>query len=128
MSFKSRDITRFLGRHQLLMGAIITVLLYGFFISSLSTNPPGFYVDEACLAYNGYSIATTGTAENGASFPLYFQCYTEGYTQWANPTHIYLLSLLYLVVPPSNLSARIFAATMVFLAALLLGLLAKRAR
>ncbi|MEQ1645166.1 MAG: NHL repeat-containing protein, partial [Pyrinomonadaceae bacterium] len=57
---------------------------------------------------------------------LYIQCYTEGYAQWANPTHVYLLSLLYLIVPPGNLSARLLGAATMFLAALLLGLLARR--
>ncbi len=122
----SNALATFFSRHKLLIGAIFLLVLYGYYISNVTTKPPGFYVDESCLAYNGYLIATTGAGENGVKFPLYFQCYTQGYSQWANPTHVYLLSLLYLVVPPSNLLARIFAATMVFLAALLLGLLAKR--
>ena len=120
------NVSDFFGRHKLLIGAIFVVLVYAYFMSGVSTNPAGFYVDESCLTYNGYMIATTGTAENGDSFPLYFQCYTQGYSQWANPTHVYLLSLLYLIVPPSNLSARAFAATMVFLAAFLLGLLCRK--
>jgi len=120
------DVSGFVGRHKLLIGAVFVALVYAYFISGVSTNPAGFYVDESCLAYNGYKIATTGTGENGDSFPLYFQCYTQGYSQWANPTHVYLLGLLYLVVPPSNLSARVFAATMVFLAAFLLGLIGRR--
>jgi sugar lactone lactonase YvrE len=102
------------------------VVLYIIFTLGISTNPPGFYMDEACLAYNGYLIAHTGMSEAGTSFPLYFQCYTEPLVQYANPTHIYLLAAMYLFVPASNVSARLLAATMVFIAALLLGLLAAR--
>lgn len=120
------NLSGLVSRHRFLISAIFVALVYSYFIAGVSTNPVGFYVDESCLAYNGYKIATTGTAENGDSFPLYFQCYTQGYSQWANPTHVYLLSLLYLIVPPSNLSARVFAGTMVFLAAFLLGLLGKK--
>src|SRR6186713_2705056 len=116
-----RSAFNFLERRQLLIGGLIVVCLYAFYISSLSSNPPGFYVDESCLAYNGYLVGHTGVAENGDGFPLYFQCYTQGYSQWANPTHVYLLAVYYLFVPPSNLSSRIFAATLGFLAALLMG-------
>lgn len=108
----------------LLLAAV--ALLYVFYISGLSTNPPGFYMDESCLAYNAYAISRTGASEFGVSFPLYFQCYTEGFVQYANPTHIYLLALQFLFIPPSVLATRIFAATMVFLATILLGILAAR--
>src|SRR4029079_2288224 len=109
-----------------LIVAAVIVALYVFFISGLSTNPPGFYMDESCLAYNGYLIAHTGAGETGSHFPLYPQCYTGEYIQFANPTHVYLLALMYLFVPASTLSARILAATMVFIAMLLLGVLAAR--
>ena len=102
------------------------VLLYCFWIYGLSTNPLGFYVDESCIAYNGYSIATTGAQEDGKFFPLYIHCYTQGYSQYMSAAQPYELALLYLFVLPSVLSARICAATTVFLAILLLGLLAAR--
>ena len=113
-------------RTKWIIGVFLAVVVYAYFINNVSTNPPGFYVDESCIAYNGYLVATTGAGENGTSFPLYFQCYTQGYAEWANPVHIYLLAILYSIVPPSNLSARIFAATLVFLAAVIMGLLARR--
>ena len=102
------------------------IVLYIFFTWGISTNPPGFYVDESCIAYNGYLIATTGTAENGTRFPLFVQCYTERYSQYLSAGQPYAIALLYLFWPPSTLSARMFAATTVFLAILLLGLLAAR--
>jgi len=113
-------------RYRILIMLAVIIVLYVFFISGLSTNPPGFYMDESCLAYNGYHIAHTGAGETGARFPLYPQCYTGEYIQFANPTHVYLLAIMYLFVPASTLSARILAATMVFIAMLLLGVLAAR--
>ncbi len=100
--------------------------LYFFYTSGLSNNPPGFYLDESALAYNAYLIARSGVSESGASWPLYFQLYTGGFVQYASPTHIYLLAIPFSVFPPSILLARGYAATMVFIAALLLGLLATR--
>src|SRR6476469_4385981 len=78
------------------------VFIYFGFIAGLSTNPPGFYLDESCLAYNGYLIAHTGAGETGSRFPLYFQCYTDSYVQFANPTHVYLLAAMYLFIPTRN--------------------------
>ena len=112
--------------YRILIVIAVIAVLYVLFISGLSTNPPGFYMDESCLSYNGYLIAHTGAGEMGKSFPLYFQCYTGEYLQFANPTHVYLLAAMYLFVPASTLSARILAATMVFISMLLLGVLAAR--
>lgn len=106
--------------------SVATVLLYIFYLYGLGTNPPGFFLDESCLAYNAYLISQTGTSEFGVRFPLFFQCFTDVHVQYANPTHIYLLALPYLVFSPSVLTARIFAATMVFAASILLGVLSCR--
>jgi DNA-binding beta-propeller fold protein YncE len=102
------------------------VVLYAWWIYGLSTNPPGFYIDESCIAFNGYSIATTGAEEDGVKFPLYIHCYTQGWSQYMSAGQPYALALLYLFISPSVLSARIFAATLVFISILLLGLLARR--
>jgi len=108
----------------LLLVAVIP--LYFFYTSGLSNNPPGFYLDESALAYNAYLIAHSGVSESGASWPLYFQLYTGRFVQYASPTHVYLLAIPFSLFPPSILLARGYAATMVFIAALLLGLLATR--
>ncbi len=124
MSFGDK-IGRVFSRNGLIILAGIA-LLYCFWIYGLSTNPRGFYVDESCIAYNGYLIATTGAQEDGTKFPLYFHCYTQGYSQYMSATQPYVLALVYLFVEPSVLSARICAATCVFAATLLLGFLAFR--
>jgi len=102
------------------------VLLYIFYIDGLSTNPPGFYVDESAIAYNAFCIAHTGANEFGTRFPLFFPVYTGGWTQYANPTQIYLLAIPFALTRPGILLARIYAASWVFGACLLLGLLAKK--
>src|SRR5580765_1971054 len=68
-------------------------LLYIFYVSDLARNPPWFYVDESAIAYNAYCIARTGANEFGTRFPLFFPVYTQGWTQYANPTQIYLLAV-----------------------------------
>ena len=102
------------------------VLLYVFYIDGLSTNPSGFYVDESAIAYNAYCIARTGRNEFGTQFPVFFPVYTGGWTQYANPTQIYLLAIPFRVIRPSIHFARVYSASWVFLACLLLGLLARR--
>ena len=102
------------------------IFLYTFYISDLSTNPPGFYVDESAISYNAYLIAHTGKNEVGTTLPVFFPVYTGGWTQYANPTQIYLLAVPFTFVRPTIHFARVYSASWVFLACLLLGLLAKR--
>lgn len=113
-------------RRWLLLCVVGAICLYAFYISGLSHNPPGSYLDESGGAYNAYLIATTGKSEFGIRFPLYFQFYTENAIEYSNSPHIYLMSLMYLFVPPSIFAARVMAGSMVFLATMLLGILAFR--
>src|SRR6266850_1141908 len=103
----------------------ITFLLLAY-LDGVSTNPPGFYIDECAIAYNAYCIAHTGAGEFGNRHPLFFPVYTSGWIQYANPTQIYLLAIPFTVFRPSILVARAFSATWVFVACVLLGLLATR--
>ena len=84
MSFSDKVGAVFSRKGLVILAAL--VLLYGFWIYGVSTNPPGFYVDESCIAYNGYLIATTGAQEDGTKFPLYIHCYTQGYSQYMSAT------------------------------------------
>ena len=106
--------------------AAAIVLTFALYINGLSRNPPGFYVDESGIAYNAFLIARTGKGEFGQRFPLFFQFYTNGWTEWANPTQIYLLAIPFRFFTPSIRLARIYSAFWVFLACLLLGFLAKQ--
>src|SRR6267142_4571140 len=103
----------------------ITFLLLAY-LDGVSTNPPGFYIDECAIAYNAYCIAHTGAGEFGNRLPLFFPVYTSGWIQYANPTQIYLLAIPFSVFRPSITLARVFSATWVFAGCVLLGLLATR--
>ena len=125
LSFAERAI-EILGRYRLVAIGLGFALLFLVYLDGLSANPPGFYVDESAIAYNAYCIAHTGANEFGTRFPLFFPVYTGGWIQYANPTQIYLLAIPFTLFRPTILMARIYSATWVFLACLLLGLLAKR--
>src|SRR6266849_6719298 len=92
-----------LHRYRLVAIVLGFVLLFVVYIDGLSTNPPGFYVDESAIAYNAYCIARTGANEFGTRFPLFFPVYTSGWTQYANPTQIYLLAIPFTLFRPSIL-------------------------
>lgn len=85
-------------------------------------NPPGFYIDESSVAYNAHLIARTGHDEYGQAWPLYFRAFTD----YKNPTHIYLLAALFRVTGPSIAVARYLSAAAGVLTALALGLLGIR--
>lgn len=123
--FKGR-LSALLRRHCLVVTLLGVTVLYFFYIDKVSTNPPGFYIDESAIAYNAYCIGRTGNGEFGNRFPLFFPVYTGGWVQYANPTQIYLLAIPFSVFRPSILLARVFSASWVFAACVLLGFLATR--
>lgn len=59
----------------LLVGIIIVALIVR--IWGLSSNPYGFFCDEASIGYNAYSILTTGKDEHGTPLPLFFAAFGE---------------------------------------------------
>jgi len=124
-SFAAR-LAQLFRRHAFVLTLLAVGLLYLLYLDGLSTNPPGFYIDESAIAYNAYCIAHSGAGEFGNRFPLFFPVYTGGWTQYANPTQIYLLAIPFAIFRPSILVARIFSATWVFAACVLLGYLARR--
>ncbi len=113
-------------RYRLVVTLLGLIFLFVLYLDGVSTNPPGFYIDECAIAYNAYTIAHTGAGEFGNRLPLFFPVYTSGWIQYANPTQIYLLAFPFTVFKPSVLVARVFAASWVFAACVLLGLLASR--
>src|SRR6266404_115026 len=122
----TRRLMGLLRRYRLVFALLGVTLLFLAYIDAVSTNPPGFYIDESAIAYNAYCIAHTGAGEFGNRWPLFFPVYTEGWIQYANPTQIYLLAIPFSIFPPSIRLARGFSATWVFAACVLLGLLAAR--
>src|SRR6266436_10063902 len=106
----------FLQRHRSLLFWAAIVPLYVFYVCGISNNPPGFYLDESGIAYNAYLIAHTGAGEFGVRWPLFFQFYTGPFVQYGNPVYIYLLAAVFFLFKPSILLARLFSATLVFVA------------
>lgn len=85
-------------------------------------NPPGFFRDEAALAYNAHTIAQDGRDEYGARFPLYFSSFLD----YKSPIFVYGLAGVFLVTGADREVARGFSAVGVLAAVLLLGWLAYR--
>ena len=67
----------------------ILVLALTIFIYKLGVIPNGFYVDEAAVAYNAYSILETGRDAFGQSYPILFRL-LGSYTP---PLYIYISAL-----------------------------------
>jgi 4-amino-4-deoxy-L-arabinose transferase-like glycosyltransferase len=102
------------------------VLLFTFYTWGISQNPRGFYLDESATAYNAYLVSRTGAGEFGPRFPLLFQQFAVSNATYMNPLAIYLMAIVFRLVPPSISVARMSAAFWMFGACLLLGVLAKR--
>src|SRR6266851_3224945 len=113
------SIIKVMRRYRLALTLLGIVFLLGLYLDGVSTNPPGFYIDECAIAYNAYCIAHTGAGEFGNRLPLFFPVYTSGWIQYANPTQIYLLAIPFSLFHPSILIARVFSATWVFIACVL---------
>jgi len=96
---------------------IVTLISY---FAGQTKNPPGFYSDEASIAYNALTIARYGCDEWGVRWPLYFRAFGE----YKNPVYVYLLAGVFRVAHPSNLVARRFSALLGYLAAVVIGLTA----
>ncbi|HKR62442.1 MAG TPA: hypothetical protein VJZ00_01820, partial [Thermoanaerobaculia bacterium] len=82
------------------------VLVLAVYLAGLPRNPPGFFIDEASIAYNALTMARHGVDEHGARFPLYFKAFGE----YKNPVYIYALALVFLVIGPGILAARVLSA------------------
>src|SRR3954453_1145194 len=107
-------------RIWMLVCVAASIPLYLLYISGLTENPPGFYVDESAVSYNALTIYLWGQGDSGHSWPLFFPVYPYprvGYLGYADPVQIYLLAALYNVFPPSEFLSRAVDATAMFLAA-----------
>src|SRR5690349_8264392 len=111
-----------IGRRANWILSLLLLLLALSYFYQVPQNPPGFYIDEASISYNAYTIATTGRDEYSESWPLYFQAFGE----YKNPVYIYLLAFLFKLFGPSILVARLFSASLTVIAVGLLWLLAYR--
>ena len=109
-------------RWPLLVGLAVVAAVASFQLWISPGNPPGFFRDEAAIAYNAHTIASEGRDEYGARFPLYFSSFLD----YKSPLFVYGLAGVFLVTGADREVARGFAAACVLAAVLLLGWLGYR--
>lgn len=113
----------FLTRHQFAIALVaISAFAVALYTYDLSTNPPGFFIDESSIAYNAHTISQTGRDEFGNAWPLFFRAFGE----YKNPIYIYLLAALFRVTGPGIFAARAFSAVAGVATAVMLGVLGGR--
>ncbi len=96
------------------------VLIAAVFLTVSAKNPPGFYRDESAIAYNAYTLATTGKDEYGARVPLFIRSFGD----YKSPLYVYLLAAVFRVTGPSSAVARGLSAVLGLAAVLVLFALA----
>jgi 4-amino-4-deoxy-L-arabinose transferase-like glycosyltransferase len=110
-----------LSRIEMLLLAVSLLVAVAYF-KDVPNNPVGFFVDEASIAYNAFTISQHGTDEYGYVFPLYFRAFGE----YKSPVYIYALATLLWFTGPSILASRLLSAVAGLAAAMLLGVLGAR--
>ena len=125
MTFERMSVRSLLVRYRLLLTLAAVTLVFTFYLKDVSRNPPGYYLDESSISYNAYLISRTGASRYGVHWPLYFQYDARGVNLYGAP-YVYLLSIVFSIFPPSIFAARSLSATLGFVTALLLGLLASK--
>lgn len=108
-----------LNRLEILLLAFCVLVAVAYF-ARVGKNPPGFFIDEASIAYNAHTISQHGVDEHGVAFPLYFRAFGE----YKSPLYVYALAALYRFTGPGVFVARLLSACFGLLTAILLGLLA----
>jgi len=118
----ARSLGDVLGRWQVFIGLAVVVAVVAFQLWVSPDNPPGFFRDEAAIAYNAHTISTEGRDEYGARFPLYFSSFLD----YKSPLFVYGLAGVFRVTEADREVARGFAAVCMLASILLLGWLAYR--
>ncbi len=113
-------------RNVVLVTAVVGAF-FVFYLDGVGENPAGFYIDESAISYNAFLISQTGRNEYGELLPAYFRAFPKAdgtFEGYINPTYIYALAAVNVIVPPSVVLSRTFSSCVVFFACVLLGLLA----
>lgn len=87
---------------------LILILGIGLRFCQLGQTPKGFYLDEAALGYNAYSIMETGRDEFGKSWPLLFRSFGD----FKAPIYTYLLIPIYKIFGMNVWSTRLLSVGM----------------
>lgn len=96
--------------HPFSLTTLSLLTLTTFFIiirlTQLTTLPPGFFVDEASIAYNAFSILETGRDEHGRLLPVFFKAFGE----YKSPLYIYSQLPAFALLKPSIFTSRLTSA------------------
>jgi len=89
---------------------LILVLLIAIFLRfiQLGKTPQGFYLDEAALGYNAYSLIETGKDEFGKNWPILFRSFGD----FKAPVYTYLLIPIYKIFGMNVWTTRALSAIM----------------
>lgn len=109
-------------RGFLLLALLLAILAISLHFFQLGETPPGFFVDEASVAYNAFCLDTVGIDEHGKSFPLFFKCFG----QYQDPVPIYAVALCGLFTEITRPLARAPIAAFHILASVAFFFLARR--
>jgi hypothetical protein len=102
----------------LAIGGLLAIAIV--FLNVSPKNPPGFYRDETAIAYNAYTLESSGRDEYGARFPLFIRSFGD----YKSPLYVYLLAGVFAVTGPSAHVARDLSAVLGLAAVLALTYLA----
>ena len=89
---------------MVIMVIILTATIIRFY--QLGNPSNGFYLDEAAIGYNAYSILKTGKDEFGKSFPILFRSFTD----FKAPLYIYLSIIPIKIFGLTSFSTRFISA------------------
>lgn len=102
---------------------LLSILVGAFFrIYKIGDSPIGFYVDEASIGYNAFSILKTGKDEYGKFFPFMFRSFAT----FQSPVYTYLSVPFIAIFGLSAFSVRLLSALSGILSIPLLYLLVRK--
>ena len=102
--------------------AVLCGVVVGLHYADLKDAPPGFFSDEASVAYDAQGIATDLRDEHGDLLPIFFRAFGT----WRGSLLIYLMAAVFKITGPGVLQARAVTTTVSLLAALFIALLVRR--
>ena len=106
---------------KILLGIIIVLALVLRFYK-IGESPKGFYVDEAAIGYNAYSLMMTGKDEYGKSWPILLRSFAD----YKAPVYTYFLIPIYAIFGMSVVSTRALSAGAGVLTVLMVFLMVKK--
>ena len=112
-----------ISRLRVRMFGLAVLIVYA---AGLDHAPPHLHHDEAVIALQAHSIATTGRDFEGRLLPLYFRMPHIGQDAWYQPAIVYLTAIFLKILPAAEWSFRFPTALVAALDAVLMFFVARR--